>query len=615
MSDDPSAHPLLQRQMRRLGLDPQQPPGGEGWLALLASVSRAYGEADADRYLMERSQELASQEMAELNEALRVARDHAEEMARVKSHFLANMSHEIRTPLNAIIGMSHLALRQPLAPRQHAYVENILQAGQHLLGIINDILDLAKIEAGMVRVEQTEFRFESLLEQIATLQGGHASIKGLELVFDIAPDIPARLIGDPLRLGQVLLNYVGNAIKFTEAGEVVISARMQERSDSQAILRFTVRDTGIGLSEEQLAHVFRSFEQADASITRRFGGTGLGLSIAANLAALMGGTVGVESALGQGASFWFTACVGIASDTGVVNGAPAPLAGSRVLVADDNAHARQVLREMLTGMGFDAHVVACGEAAVSEIARADRALEPYALALLDWQMPDLSGVDVAARVQAARLTAPPVMALVTGHDRERVQELAAGIGLAEVLTKPVSPSMLHDRVVSLLQGRAVAGIAAAAPGASATGLSSASPTSAPTPVMPDASLAALQGRRVLLAEDHPLNQMVAVDLLEQAGMQVAVAGDGALALERAREGVWDLILMDMQMPVMDGLAATRAIRALPGAAGAVPIIAMTANVLAADREACLAAGMVDFIGKPIAPAPLFDTLRRWLAPH
>jgi len=615
VSDDPSAHPLLQRQMRRLGLDPQQPPGGEGWLALLASVSRAYGEADADRYLMERSQELASQEMAELNEALRVARDHAEEMARVKSHFLANMSHEIRTPLNAIIGMSHLALRQPLAPRQHAYVENILQAGQHLLGIINDILDLAKIEAGMVRVEQTEFRFESLLEQIATLQGGHASIKGLELVFDIAPDIPARLIGDPLRLGQVLLNYVGNAIKFTEAGEVVISARMQERSDSQAILRFTVRDTGIGLSEEQLARVFRSFEQADASITRRFGGTGLGLSIAANLAALMGGTVGVESAFGQGASFWFTACVGIASDTGVVNRAPASLAGSRVLVADDNAHARQVLREMLTGMGFDAHVVACGEAAVSEIARADRALEPYALALLDWQMPDLSGVDVAARVQAARLTAPPVMALVTGHDRERVQELAAGIGLAEVLTKPVSPSMLHDRVVSLLQGRAVAGIAAAAPGASATGLSSASPTSAPTPVMPDASLAALQGRRVLLAEDHPLNQMVAVDLLEQAGMQVAVAGDGALALERAREGVWDLILMDMQMPVMDGLAATRAIRALPGAAGAVPIIAMTANVLAADREACLTAGMVDFIGKPIAPAPLFDTLRRWLAPH
>ncbi len=618
MSDEPSAHPLLQRQMHRLGLQPDQPPTAEGWRALLASVSRAYGEADADRYLMERSQELASQEMVELNEALRIARDQAEEMARVKSHFLANMSHEIRTPLNAIIGMSHLALRHPLAPRQREYVENIHQAGQHLLGIINDILDLAKIEAGMVRVEQTEFRFESLLEQVATLQGSPASLKGLELVFDIAPDMPARVTGDPLRLGQVLLNYVGNAIKFTEAGEVVVSVRVQERSDTQALLRFAVRDTGIGMTAEQVARVFRSFEQADASITRRFGGTGLGLSIAANLAALMGGEVGVESSPGQGSSFWFTARVGIASATAIVHGAPAPLAGSRVLVADDNTHARQVLREMLAGMGFDAHAVACGEAAVAEIARADRALEPYALALLDWQMPDLSGVEVAARVQHARLTAPPAMALVTGHDRERVQELAAGIGLAEVLTKPVSPSMLHDRVVSLLQGAVAARITATASGASTASdrpTTDSSATSGPAQGASDAAHAALHGKRVLLAEDHPLNQMVAVDLLQQAGMQVEVAGDGAVALARAREGGWDLILMDMQMPVMDGLAATRAIRALPGPAGTVPIIAMTANVLAADRDACLAAGMVDFIGKPIAAEPLLETLRRWLPPR
>ncbi|MBU6271956.1 MAG: response regulator [Betaproteobacteria bacterium] len=611
MSDEPSAHPLLRRQMHRLGLDPDQPPGREGWRALLASISRAYGEADTDRYLMERSQELASEEMAELNEALRLARDQAEEMARVKSHFLANMSHEIRTPLNAIIGMSHLALRQPLAPRQREYVENIHQAGQHLLGIINDILDLAKIEAGMVRVEKTEFRFESLLEQIATLQGAHAAIKGLELVFDIAADMPARITGDPLRLGQVLLNYVGNAIKFTQAGEVVVGASVQERTESDALLRFTVRDTGIGMTEEQVARVFRSFEQADASITRRFGGTGLGLSIAANLAALMGGEVGVESAPGKGSAFWFTARVGIASNARIMHGAPAPLAGTRVLVADDNAHARQVLREMLAGMGFDAHAVSCGEAAVAEIGRADRALEPYGLALLDWQMADLSGVEVATRVQQDRLTAPPAMALVTGHDRERVQELATGIGLAEVLIKPVSPSMLHDRVVSLLQGAAAARAAAVMTDASPPAAGGSDGLAA-SPPAPAAAHAALHGRRVLLAEDHPLNQMVAVDLLQQIGMQVEVAGDGAVALARAREGGWDLILMDMQMPVMDGLAATRAIRALPGPAGAVPIIAMTANVLAADRDACLAAGMVDFIGKPIAPEALFETLCRWL---
>jgi signal transduction histidine kinase/ActR/RegA family two-component response regulator len=461
VSDEPSAHPLLQRQMHRLGLQPDQPPTAEGWRALLASVSRAYGEADADRYLMERSQELASQEMVELNEALRIARDQAEEMARVKSHFLANMSHEIRTPLNAIIGMSHLALRHPLAPRQREYVENIHQAGQHLLGIINDILDLAKIEAGMVRVEQTEFRFESLLEQVATLQGSPASLKGLELVFDIAPDMPARVTRDPLRLGQVLLNYVGNAIKFTEAGEVVVSVRVQERSDTQALLRFAVRDTGIGMTAEQVARVFRSFEQADASITRRFGGTGLGLAISRRLAELMGGTLGATSVEGRGSRF--------------------------------------VLR-----------------------------------------------LPVALPGEAAGEHPTPAVTLT-----QRADGPAAAAGA----TRPA--------------------------------------------------------QRVLLVEDNPVNRMVAGEMLSMLGCALVLAENGREALALLAQAPVDLILMDLQMPVMDGISATRALRAREVAQGLprTRVIALSGNSAADYGDACTEAGMDGFLVKPVSLESLQSVLR------
>ncbi len=590
----PPLHPLLQRQLRRLGATPGEAPSLAAWQALLERVGRAYAESDQERYLMERSQALASDEMAALNAQLRQARDAAEAMARVKSDFLANMSHEIRTPLNAIIGMGHLVQRTALDARQREYVDSIARAGHHLLGLINDVLDLSKIEAGMMTVERAPFRFESLMSQLANLMGERAAEKGLELVFDVPRDVPAVLVGDELRLGQVLVNYVSNAIKFTERGEVVVSVRVAERGPDDALLRFSVRDTGIGLTGAQLGRLFRSFEQADASTTRRFGGTGLGLSIARRLAGLMGGEVGADSVPGEGSTFWFTARVGLGRAEAPMVQPTVCTAGRRVLVVDDNVHARFALNELLAGMGFDAVQVDSGEAALAEIARAHEADRPFDVALVDWQMPGLSGVDTALRVREAGLERPPAMVLVTAHDRERALAQARDVGLDDVLTKPVSPSTLYDRLTGLLCG---------------PGRGPDEPVVQRREAPP--GLAARRGARVLLAEDHPVNQRVVVDLLTDAGLSVTVAENGRIAVERAAEGGWDLVLMDMQMPEMDGLQATRAIRELAGV-GAVPIVAMTANAMAQDRERCLAAGMVDFLGKPFDPDDLFALLVRWI---
>lgn len=528
----------------------------------------------------------------EAEAALAQAKQVAEDAARIKADFLANMSHEIRTPMNAIIGMAHLVMKTDLNTRQRDYIGKIQQSGQHLLGIINDILDVSKIEAGKLNVESIEMSLEAVLDNVANLISDKAAEKGLELIFDIATDVPTELIGDPLRLGQVLVNYANNAVKFTEKGEIEIIIRKQAEDASTVLLHFAVRDTGIGLTAEQAKQLFQSFQQADSSTTRKYGGTGLGLAISRSLVEMMQGEVGVVSAVGQGSTFWFTAKLG--------KGKPRPslvphvdLRWRKVLVVDDNDTARNVLVEMLTSQSFS--VGQCSSGAAALIALRDAAMtgEPYELVMLDWQMPGMDGVEVVRRIAQLPLDPQPQCILVTAYGREEVLKSADLAGIQQVLLKPVSASLLLDsvmRVFGKVEGDA--------------------PTRRPSGVTEHIDFG---GARILLVEDNLLNQEVAVALLEDAGCRVTVAGDGAQAVAAAREASYDLVLMDMQMPVMDGLTATRAIRELPGWA-TLPIVAMTANAMRADRDACLMAGMNGHVAKPIEPDDLWKALRQWLKP-
>jgi len=530
-------------------------------------------------------------------EEIKRARAVAEEAARAKSDFLANMSHEIRTPMNAIIGMAHLALRTELTPRQRDYLSKIQGASEHLLGIINDILDFSKSEAGKLELEQAEFALEPMLSNVTALLGGKIGAKELELVLDVAPDVPRMLVGDELRIRQVLLNFCSNAVKFTERGEVDIIVRLRERDANEALLEFAVRDTGIGLSEEQQGRLFQSFQQADSSTSRRYGGTGLGLVISKRLVDLMHGEIGVDSRPGAGSTFWFRVRLGIGRAQ-----APAPqpapdLRGARMLVVDDNGTARSVLADMLARMGFVVDQAASGAAALECVRQAAGAGRDYAVVFLDWRMPGMDGVETARRIRELGLAAVPRCVMVTAHGREELLQLAAASGVTSVLLKPVSASLLFDTLVEVLAGRAPAPAVAAAPVSDGR-----------------EALALLRGARILLVEDNELNQEVAKAMLEALGLVVDVAENGEVALARVQAASYDLVFMDMQMPVMDGLAATRAIRRLPGT-GAVPIVAMTANVLQQDRERCFEAGMNDYLAKPIEPAKLTAALQRWIKPR
>ena len=538
---------------------------------------------------------LQKQAQAELLNAKLIAED----MARTKADFLANMSHEIRTPMNAIVGLSHLVLRSELNRSQREFLGKIQDSSQHLLCIINDILDVSKMEAGKLTLEHRDFELSKVLDNVTNLIGDKATAKELELIFDVAPGVPDSLRGDSLRLGQILINYANNAIKFTHRGEICIAVTLLEQQGQQVLLRFAVRDTGIGLGPEQMDKLFQSFQQADTSITRKYGGTGLGLAISKSLAELMHGAVGVESVLGQGSTFWFTAQMEIGTQQSRALMPEPDLCGRRVLVVDDNDCARLVMGDLLRRMSFDVDVLEAGAPALEAVQRAEHQGNPYEIVFLDWRMDAMDGVEVAWRIQALDLAHPPCVVMVTAFGREDLAQSAADAGIDEILVKPVNASQLFDTAMHVLGAEVKP-----------------RPNRAQVASSLEQQLSTIAGARVLLVEDNELNQLVATELLMSAGLEVDVASDGRQAVQRvlATPRRWDIVLMDMQMPVLDGVSATLEIR--HALQGQLPVIvAMTANAMPQHVEKCLGAGMQDFVSKPIDPELLWTTLIRWIAPR
>lgn len=539
--------------------------------------------------------DITEQKLAEA--AILSAKQAAEEATKAKSDFLANMSHEIRTPMNAIIGMSQLALQSKLDKKQRNYIEKVNRAGENLLGIINDILDFSKIEAGKMSMEAIAFNLEDVMDNLANLVGMKAEDKGVELLFNISADVPSSLIGDPLRLGQVLINLGNNAVKFTETGEIVVAVKKVFSLSKEIELHFSVTDSGIGMTPEQCAKMFQSFSQADASTTRKYGGTGLGLAISKNLVEMMDGRIWVESEAGKGSVFHFQVKLGM--QDGATQRQPIKveeLANIKVLVADDNSLAREILTSMVSGLGMEVAEARDGLMVLEMIAKANQG-KPFDLVLMDWQMPKMDGMQAARKLMD--VPNAPAVIMVTSYGREDAINAAEmqKINLDHILTKPITQKSLLETIGSALKKGITSGASANDKGGSQSEW-----------------IKQLSGARILLTEDNEMNQELAMELLSQVGIHVTIANHGQEALDILKVNPnFDGVLMDCQMPVMDGYTATREIKKLPQFAK-LPIIAMTANAMAGDREKVMEAGMWDHIAKPLNVQAMFNTIAKWIKP-